>query len=588
MVTFDSHAPIPSVQVGGPLPQPLARKVQRIEVESQRNLPTSCRVELWDDDGTAVDSPMLLPGRPLTIEVAPASEDPAATALEPLFDGEIVALEVDMASGGGTRLVVCGYDKGHRLQRVRRTRSFLMQTDAIIVSTVAQDHGLAPQVDPTAGVHEYVLQHNQTDWEFVADRAREIGFEVAVKGDRLVFRRMGADPLAGVPQQLTRGEDLLAFRARASSAAQPTTTRVNSYNPVLNQEIQGIAPPPVPENVPGDPTLLPATVGASFGTSEEVVVDRPLDLQPAAMEHAMAVRAQAAGTAFEADGTCIGNPSVRAGAQVAVTGVGIRFSGQYVVSSARHVFDEAGYQTHFVVSGTHDRSLLGLTRPGTGNGAASARHGAGGHGAPTIGKVSDTNDPLLLGRVRVELPTLDPEAVSHWAPVVSAGAGADRGIQFVPEPGDLVLVVFEQGDLRRPYVLGGIWNSIDRPPEELAVVGGETVKRTITSRYGHGLEFDDTTSIESISLMTGNGASLLMMDGVEPGILLQTADERSSIEIDGRTGDVTITAGANMTIEATGNLSLGATGQLELSGSAGVSIDGGPRVKVTGAMVEIN
>ena len=73
-----------------------------------------------------------------------------------------------------------------------------------------------------------------------------------------------------------------------------------------------------------------------------------------------------------------------------------------------------------------------------------------------IAQVSDVNDPQNHGRVKLTFPWLSDNYVSDWARTVQPGAGKDRGAMVVPEVGDEVLAAFEQGDIRRPYVLGGL------------------------------------------------------------------------------------------------------------------------------------
>src|SRR5690242_926559 len=82
-----------------------------------------------------------------------------------------------------------------------------------------------------------------------------------------------------------------------------------------------------------------------------------------------------------------------------------------------------------------------------------------------IGLVKDLEDPQNLGRVRVTFPYLDDQ-LSDWARLVTPMAGKDRGVFFRPEVGDEVLVAFELGDVRRPYVLGALWSTTDTPPPD--------------------------------------------------------------------------------------------------------------------------
>ena len=81
-----------------------------------------------------------------------------------------------------------------------------------------------------------------------------------------------------------------------------------------------------------------------------------------------------------------------------------------------------------------------------------------------IGIVTSVNDPEGRGRVRLNFPWLDLNS-SDWAPVAAPMAGSKRGVFFMPEVDDEVLVAFEHGDFDHPFVVGFLWNGVDKPPE---------------------------------------------------------------------------------------------------------------------------
>ena len=83
----------------------------------------------------------------------------------------------------------------------------------------------------------------------------------------------------------------------------------------------------------------------------------------------------------------------------------------------------------------------------------------------TLGLVTNNQDPEKLGRIKVKFPWLSDEDESNWARIITPMAGDDRGMFFLPEVDDEVLVAFEQGDMRFPFVLGSLWNGQDKPPE---------------------------------------------------------------------------------------------------------------------------
>jgi uncharacterized protein involved in type VI secretion and phage assembly len=119
--------------------------------------------------------------------------------------------------------------------------------------------------------------------------------------------------------------------------------------------------------------------------------------------------------------------------------------------------------------------------------------------------VIDNQDPENLGRVKVTFPWLSMEHTSDWVRVVMIGAGAERGLLFLPEVDDEVLIGFELGDIEHPYVLGGLWNGKDKPPKETAEIvgsGGNVEQRVICSRQGHMIILDDSETQSGITIKT--------------------------------------------------------------------------------------
>jgi len=122
-----------------------------------------------------------------------------------------------------------------------------------------------------------------------------------------------------------------------------------------------------------------------------------------------------------------------------------------------------------------------------------------------IGVVTNTTDPDDLARVKVSYPWMGDDAESPWARVVTPMAGKSRGLVCRPEVGDEVLVLFEHGDVRFPYVIGGVWNSTDTPPQNRGADGDNNV-RLIHSRSGHEIQLDDTSGSEKIVIIDSSGS----------------------------------------------------------------------------------
>lgn len=124
-----------------------------------------------------------------------------------------------------------------------------------------------------------------------------------------------------------------------------------------------------------------------------------------------------------------------------------------------------------------------------------------------VGVVSSIDDPDSQGRVRLQFPWLKEDVESRWARVVAFMAGGDRGAVFRPEVGDEVLVLFEHGDLRFPYVVGALWNGRDAMPSQRGADADNDI-RLIKSRSGHTIVFDDTSGSEKITVSDQSGNSV--------------------------------------------------------------------------------
>jgi uncharacterized protein involved in type VI secretion and phage assembly len=191
----------------------------------------------------------------------------------------------------------------------------------------------------------------------------------------------------------------------------------------------------------------------------------------------------------------------------------------------------------------------------------------------TVGIVTNNQDPQGLGRVQVRFPWLSDEHGSHWARVASPMAGKERGLYFLPEVDDEVLVAFEHGVVEFPYVLGALWNGKDLPPEPS---DQQNNRRTIKSRSGHIIRLDDTDGDERIEIIDKSA--------------------KNSIVISTKDNSITITSDADLTVASTSGAltlsgkSIAIKSQEALKVEAGGNLDlkGGPQLNIKGQRVNIN
>ena len=96
-------------------------------------------------------------------------------------------------------------------------------------------------------------------------------------------------------------------------------------------------------------------------------------------------------------------------------------------------------------------------------------------------------DEEIPGRIKVRFNAHEETHETDWIRIATTMGGKNRGTFFMPEKDDEVVVGFERGDARFPYVLGFLWNGPDTPPADHVRL------RRIQSVNGHSITFIDAT-----------------------------------------------------------------------------------------------
>jgi len=162
--------------------------------------------------------------------------------------------------------------------------------------------------------------------------------------------------------------------------------------------------------------------------------------------------------------------------------------------------------------------------------------------------VENLKDPDGQGRVLVKLPW-SPHArrKQHkaWARLATLMAGNGRGTWFIPEKGDEVLVCFEAGDLRHPFVIGALWKSGDARPETMDQAGKNYIK-TIRTRSGVTIRIDDRPDKPSLRLETPSAQKIVLEDS--PGKVTISDSNGNSVALEA--SGITVLASAKIILSA--------------------------------------
>lgn len=270
--------------------------------------------------------------------------------LKTVIVGEITGLEPEFSINSPPILVVRGHDMRHRLLRGSQTKSYTKMKDSDIASQIARARGLTPKVKDSEVKHEYVLQHNQTDWDFLQSRAERIGYEVVIDNKTLYFQPPQNDSQKVLTLKFE--ENLSEFLPRLSSMGQVQEVEVRGWIPKDKEEVMGKAAAGKEGSKMGGKTTGPKAV-ESFGKSVSTVVSQPVASKAEADQIALGQFKDMAIAYITAEGACAGNPTLRIAKVIEVTGVGKRFSGLYYVTSTEHKYSEGqGYNTSFTARRT--------------------------------------------------------------------------------------------------------------------------------------------------------------------------------------------------------------------------------------------
>ncbi len=519
-----------------------------------------------------------------------------------LVDGEVTSIE-PIYDGADVYLRIRGYDKGHRLTHGKATRTYgdgnpmgLGIGDADIVKKIASASGLTASVDATSLMtvkYKYVMQYNQNDWDFLWARANMLGYQVYVEGKNLHFCPAGKSRSKKDPSKLEFGGNLTRFEPRVVAMGQVTQSEAYGWDPKQKKNVSSSTM--ISLSASGTKALantIPANAQvkqAYSSSAKDYVIEPSATSTPQAKAYADAAFARASSSFMQAYGEIDeGDPFLVAGSTVTISGIGLRFSGKYYVTEAHHTYRHGAFRTTFSVSGsvpnTFRSYILGPEK----------EHQINRIGGVVTGVVTSNVDPEKLGRVQVKYPWLpkmnSSELSSCWARLTFVGGGSNRGIVFLPEVNDEVLLAFENGDMSSPFVLGVLYNGKDKPPKgigELIDSGTKKVnERVIVSRSGHKIVLDDTQGKEKITIQDKTGKNKIEIDSTKNEFKIIS---EGKLDLQSK-GDLTLTTDGKLTLKAKQDLaastdsgmSLKANKAIDVNATQSVSIKGNQSVSVSG------
>ena len=402
------------------------------------------------------------------------------------FSGSVHDVELEYEVWGSYTATLTAVSNTYGMDVTAHKQYYSAQTLSSVVGTIASRHNLSIAVNASDSKPLNYVQYGESDWNFLN----------RIVDDHSAWMRpnkTGAEIFdsfqAGTTVQWRGESDLIGFRLRGRRVNPSFSGSHYDHHAMQSNTFEQISKPPqfypAAQQLTGAVQAASAQLPPGFEPQRARAMtlgDYSTQLQSES-ERSMGGAVTAAGSSR--------NQTLMAGNTLTVDGV-LDAKGTYGLVRVVHNWTPQGYQNSFVCTPWKNYRNPNPPAARTWNGVVSAR-------------VVDHNDPKKMGRIKVQF-FWQTDGSTHWARTTSPHAGPDRGFMFMPEVGDEVAVIFEDGDPERPVIIGSLWNGTQVAPR-LGFFGAEAdipennVKRIVT-KTGNRLQMVDTPDKQTVVLAT--------------------------------------------------------------------------------------
>ena len=412
------------------------------------------------------------------------------------FAGFVLDVELDYEVWGSYTAVITAVSDSYKLDVTARKQYYAEQTLSSVASTVAGRDGLSIAVNGGQSKALNYVQYGETDFNFLNRIVDDYGCWLRPKqGGLEVF-----DTFQSGAKVMWRGEDgLTSFRIKGTLAPASVSGSHYDHHVMQSANYEKVSAPA--DFYESSPKLTSAVQNQSQSLPPAFAPQRARVMSLDNYQDELKKESQRSiGSNISATGQSR-NQQLMAGDTVEIEG-NLEAKGTYGLTKVVHRWETTGYVNTF--SCTPWKKYRNPVQP-----AMRSWYGI------VPARVTDHNDPKKMGRLKVQFFWQD-DGATHWARMVSPHAGPDRGFMFMPEVGDEVAVVFEDGDPERPVILGSVWNGVQQAPRvgffgAAADIPNNDVKRIVT-KAGNRMQLIDTEGKETMVMATPNHSSMLLTE----------------------------------------------------------------------------
>jgi Rhs element Vgr protein len=470
---------------------------------------------------------------------------------EAVFKGIVVKKGLQLLQSG-CKLTVELSDPCVSMTGSRKNAIFLNTTDGEVIGTLIGAHeGLDKAVTATTVKQPQLIQYGATDWDFMLCRAEANGMLVSVVDGKVTVDKpdLTGGPVLTMEFGLT---EIYGFDLEADSRFQQETIQGSNWD--VKAQDMALSANAAPFDLKQD-KLNAAAMHAALGKNAELLVNgsslSPDEAKAWADAKMMKDRLSVLKGSMKIDGTSL----AQVGKTVTILGVSAIFSGDVLVTGIRHEVSTDGWYTHLQFGCSPE--WFSSAYPVSDKPASGLIPGVSGLQIGVV--LAIENDPDKEFRVQVKIPALGTENNTIWARLTSMDAGNNRGMFFMPEAKDEVILGFLNDDPRQAVILGSVYSSTNAAPLQPEAANPQ---KGIVTIKGLKLLFDDVK--KTVTVSTSDDQQIILNEE-EKTIVLKDKNNNSVKLSD---AGIELTSGKDLILKAEGAVKVEASGKVEIKGSA--------------------
>ncbi len=507
------------------------------------------------------------------------------------FKGIVYAINCNNQDTLGVSYEIIGKGLFVKLDEVPECFSFFKQKIDKIFDKVNNAQGTKLKLKPKNDKELfYTVQYNQTGFEFYRMMAARYGEWLYYNGTELVLGEPASDSISlkqeedifdlDITAKLVKAPEKIAgfdhYKGKASANEKAAAAKGGSF---MEASVKA------GENAYGSKH---ANAYFSNAATPDLLKDIGKLKQQAAAATAVVLTARSF------------NSKIKLAGKIKILDEKGGNAGEYIITEIHHsAISDANYQNHFVAIPA-ETEVPPYTNPAL---YPICK--------PQAAIVISNEDDKGLDRIKVRFPWQDSKDSTPWINVLTPHAGKDKGMRFLPEVNEEVIVGFQDNNAERPFVMGAVHteqnkSGNDHKTNNLKVLGTKTGRRieidddkgymsladNYTKDYPKNAVYqkrkDSDTTMEITSFKGEKDFSNIILKNKESlHIVVSQGSAVTEIMLDANSKKITVTSKGDIELIADGKIDMQAKGDIIMEAKGKMTLKGTTGVEITGMKMEL-